>query len=61
MSFRRTFMQDHPTALPTNVAPVVRYASIAIADTDVFYREAGPADAPAGRLMQARRRTCFAT
>jgi len=36
---------------PTVVTPVVRYATIDIDGTDVFYREAGPADAPAVLLL----------
>jgi pimeloyl-ACP methyl ester carboxylesterase len=44
-------MQIHPSATPATVTPVVRYASIDIDGTDVFYREAGPADAPAVLLL----------
>jgi len=44
-------MQNYPTASPTTLTPVVRYASIAIDGTDVFYREASPADAPAILLL----------
>jgi len=36
---------------PAVVTPVVRYATIDIDGTDVFYREAGPANAPAVLLL----------
>ena len=42
----------HPhSPLPAAVMPVVRYATIDIDGVDVFYREAGPADAPAVLLL----------
>jgi hypothetical protein len=43
--------------------PVVHYRTASIEGVNVFYREAGPADAPAIVLLMAfpARPTCFAT
>ena len=42
----------------------VHYRTVEVNGVDVFYREAGPADAPADRAaarLSDARRTCFAT
>src|SRR3954466_15498068 len=38
-------------AQPASAAPVVRYRTAKVADLDLFYREAGPADAPTVLLL----------
>ncbi len=52
---------DRPATAP--VAPVTHHRTARIDGIDIFYREAGPADAPVVCCCTAfrRRRTCSAT